>query len=413
MKNILIISTDLNRENDPDVSLSIASLLCYLKSAPSYGQDFIVEHHSVNLCQGKVTANLVLEKLQEKYHLNDFDFIFLSCYVWSEYLVKPLISLIRKQGYQQVIGLGGYQITYSSTPEKEYPGCQIFINGYGESSLLRAITDIHDYPVVLREAPNLLNLPSPYLTKEIELNMNQPMVRMETLRGCPFRCSFCAHRDLSYNKVYLYWEERVFAELALFKKYNVQKINVLDPIFNLGQRSLNILNEIKRIHLDALVSLQTRFENIRVKTGEQFLELCSQLNVHLEFGVQSINASEYIAVNRPNKLKHIEQVIKKLNGYGISYEISLIYGLPNQTYKSFLKSIDYFDVNGCSNIKAYPLMLLKGTELYNEKNKYKFQEETLGEYDIPVVTSSNTFSKNEWLKMHSVAENLTANKRYL
>ena len=149
MKNILIISTDLNRENDPDVSLSIASLLCYLKSAPSYGQDFIVEHHSVN--------------------------------------------------------------------------------------------------------------------------------------------------------------------------------------------------EIKRIHLDALVSLQTRFENIRGKTGEQFLELCSQLNVHLEFGVQSINASEYIAVNRPNKLKHIEQVIKKLNGYGISYEISLIYGLPNQTYKSFLKSIDYFD----------------------------------------------------------------------
>lgn len=414
MKKVLIVPFDLTRPGESPISLSIASLSAYLKNDARYGKEFNMEIFSINMLENKeIQAKDVFEQLTETYQIEKFDFIFLSCYIWSEHITNPLIRLLRKAGYKNVIGLGGYQITYSHTPTLEYPDCQIFITGYGEVSLLKAITEEQKYPVLFRDVPDIACLPSPYLSGEISIKHGQRMVRMETLRGCPYRCNFCAHRDLLTNKVYLFPEERVFEELAFFKYHDVQKINILDPIFNMGQRATKILEKIRDIDFQGLVSLQTRFENIRGEKGRKFLDLCSQISAHLEFGVQSIHASEYNAVNRPNKIEHIAQVMAELNKRGISYEISLIYGLPNQTYDSFCQSIEYVKNHGCIDIKAYPLMLLKGTELYYQKEVYNFREETIGDYQIPVVVSSNSFTESEWQQMHEIANSLVMNERYL
>ena len=101
----------------------------------------------------------------------------------------------------------------------------------------------------------------------------------------------------------------------------------------------------------------------------------------------------------------------RLNELGISYEVSLIYGLPNQTVQSFRKSISLLRENGCTDIAAFPLMLLKGTELYAEKEKWGMEEEIVGDFGIPTVTSSNSFTKNEWLQMNDLAVSLMPNKR--
>jgi hypothetical protein len=39
------------------------------------------------------------------------------------------------------------------------------------------------------------------------------------------------------------------------------------------------------------------------------------------------------------------------------------------------------------------------------------KEEVIGDFDIPVVTSSNTFNKDEWFGMQEVAKRLTDNIR--
>ncbi|MGB0432498.1 MAG: hypothetical protein ACPGLV_18625, partial [Bacteroidia bacterium] len=103
--------------------------------------------------------------------------------------------------------------------------------------------------------------------------------------------------------------------------------------------------------------------------------------------------------------------LSDLNKRKISYEISLIYGLPNQTVRSFQQSIDFLQQNGCNNITAFPLMLLKGTELYNQKSKWKMKEEPLGKFKIPTVTSSKSFDKSDWLEMKEIANNLMSNAR--
>jgi len=222
---------------------------------------------------------------------------------------------------------------------------------------------------------------------------------------------FCAHRDLNSNKVHAYPKDRIVEELSIFKNKSVQKVNILDPVFNAGAAYLDILREIRRIGLNSEVSLQTRFEAIKGVKGQTFLNLCAEMNVHLEFGVQTVMEDEYKAVRRPNHVRMIKSLMKELNGRDISYEVSLIYGLPNQTPESFRRSVDFVEENGCDNLTAYPLMLLKGTELYAEREKWGFKEKRMGMFGIPFVMRSHSFSEDEWCEMKGLAEDLNPNAR--
>jgi len=348
------------------------------------------------------------------FQLQNFDTIAISSYIWNEYLLNPLIKNLRKLGFVGKIVLGGYQISYS-TKEKlryEYPGADIFIFGYAEKSLLQSILiDKPAEPIYFDYSVDFSKIPSVSLSDEIKILQGQKMIRLETKRGCPYKCSFCAHRDLRKNQVYEHKISKIFEELSFFKSKNVKRINILDPIFNIGNDYLNILKEVKRINFDGKITLQTRFEMIKGEKGEKFLNLVERINAHLEFGLQTIIEDEYKVINRPNDIKIISNILHQLKIRNISYEVSLIYGLPNQTIDSFQYSIDFLISNGCSNIIAYPLMLLKGTELYKQKEKYHFLEKTFGDFNVPTVIASNSFSKNDWLKMNKIAKRLNLKAR--
>ncbi len=416
MKNLCIISFDLIRQGDPSGSLAIASLLAYLKQDERYGHAFHCTHTSFNLLENPCVSPLqVIQTLLEREDLSTLDYIALSCYVWSEFLINPVIQLLRSHGFSGAIILGGYQISYANNQllQKDYPDCQIFVKGYAEESLLQALfSEPKDWPLVLNEEPDFSSIPSAYLSGEIVIAERQARVRFETKRGCPYRCSFCAHRDLQRNRVYRHEGEKILQELRLFQEKHVQKINVLDPVFNLGQEYLPILEYMNELRLKAQVALQTRFENIQGSQGERFLDLCTDLNVLLEFGLQSIQEAELEVIHRKNKKGHIETLFKRLHALNIPYEISLIYGLPNQTFSSFKGSVDFLKAQDCQNIKAYPLMLLKGTELYEQREKWNCQEKVIGDFHIPVVVSANSFDEQEWFRMKALAESLDVCERY-
>src|SRR5262249_51432556 len=150
-------------------------------------------------------------------------------------------------------------------------------------------------------------------SQELKVEEGQLRVRLETKRGCPYRCSFCAHRDLQRNRVYFHNTNKVFKELVYLKGKGVKKINVLDPVFNIGKEYLSILEKAVNINLKSLLSLQTRFENIQGSNGEKFLELCSCLNVLLEFGIQTIQEEELLPINRKNNQSNTENILKRLN----------------------------------------------------------------------------------------------------
>ena len=53
MKKLLIISFDLIRQGESNTSLSIGSILSFIKQDEQYGDKFIAEHLSINMLSGQ------------------------------------------------------------------------------------------------------------------------------------------------------------------------------------------------------------------------------------------------------------------------------------------------------------------------------------------------------------------------
>ncbi|GAB5527006.1 MAG: hypothetical protein Roseis2KO_48780 [Roseivirga sp.] len=390
--------------------------MSFVKEQEGYGEEFTVENLSINSFNNSNCTEDDFENYFKTTEFSQLHSIAISAYVWNDRLTNPLISYLRKAGFNGKIVLGGYQITYGKNEQLkyDYPDCDIFISGYAESSLLKSLDSKRCSKGTFIHTPlDFERIPSPYLSNELSVRKNQGMVRMETKRGCPYRCSFCAHRDLTLNKIYRNPLDKVFQELQLFRDKGVKRVNIIDPIFNVGNQYLDILKEIDRLGFrDTTFTLQTRFELIKGKTGKDFLSLISKTNAHLEFGIQTVIPAEYEAIQRPNNPQHIAKLFNDLNECGISYEVSLIYGLPEQTVDSFKRSVEFVQDHGCTKIAAYPLMLLKGTELFDRKENWQMLEQPMGEFDIPVVTSSTTFDFDDWLEMDQIANSLMFNNRF-
>lgn len=406
MKKLLLITFDFTRPDEPATSLAVGSLMSRLRMDPRYGSEFVAEHVSFNLYnREELTTDHILANISRKNHLTDVHAIAIGCYVWASRLINPLLSALRANGYQGRIILGGYDIASREEIATEYPLANVFILGYAEESLVQAI----DIPlgrdtVILDREPNFQILPSPYLTGDIAVEQGQGRVRLETKRGCLRKCAYCAHKDLQRNKLYSHELSRVYAELSYLHKLQVRKLNIVDPSFNQGSTYRDVLRRCATIGFQANIALQVCFEDITGREGDEFVDLCSSLNITLEFGLQTIVEPEMRLINRVNNIPHVQRVMEVLRHRGIPYEVSLIYGLPGQSFESFRESMAFLIDKGCAVIRSFPLKLLKGTTLWGTRHTWGAVETPEGPFDIPVVTASNSFTRDEWERMRSLSK---------
>lgn len=400
---VLIVSFDLVREGEPATSLSVATLLAAASGDP--GAPHLL-HAPVNLlAEPRPTADDVVEALARDYDLPSLDAVAVSAYVWGEALVRPVLRGLRAAGFGGRLLLGGYQVSYAAPEALSalYPEADAFVAGYAEAALVEALADRRPGVRVFASTPDFDALPSPYLTGALPVAEGQPRARLETKRGCPYRCSFCAHRDLRTHRVHRRPADRALAELAYLEACSVGKVNVLDPVFNMGAEYLPLLRELAGRGFGPTLALQSRIENVRGDAGAEYLDLAASLGATLEFGLQSVHPAELSAVQRKNALAHTAETLAAMTARGIDYEVSVIYGLPRQTARSFEETLAFLADAGAPVVHAFPLMLLRGTELYDERDRYGFVEAPVGAFDIPTVVASDTFSHDEWLAMDARA----------
>lgn len=380
---ILMVSFDLIRQNDPPKSFAIASLLASLKNNEQIKAKYVFSHLSINVLYRKADWQSTIKS----YNLRKYSFIAVSAYIWNEIYTNDLLKYLRENKFTGKIILGGYQITNSSDSDLKlkYPLADFFVKGFAEQQLAE---------ILLGKKCEQINIAAVYLNGEIKVKENMEMLRFETKRGCPYSCSFCRHRDIFGQKIAEHDYEKILSELDYLLSMKVKKINIIDPIFHIGKNYLKILRYIVAKKTSTVFSLQCRLEYIATDSGRKFLELCEQGNFILEFGLQTLNEKESKLINRQNKFSHIKTALNMLNESSIKYEISLIHGLPSQTLKSFSQGLEFLKKHCKGNVKTYPLMLLPGTPLYSEKDKWAFKEE-LNELGIPIVVESSSFSRNE------------------
>lgn len=397
MRRLAIVGLDWLRAKDPPLSLGLASIVANL-------QRHAIPHevHSINIAGGMDQDAL------ERIISSDASDICVGAFVWNEPYVQEILQ--RVGGHQRVV-LGGPQISYAERGKLEsyYPRADVFIRGYAEDALAQYAMGNH-VPGIhyaglrdmgLQASPSLSELPSPF--KVLEPNSFH---RWETQRGCAYQCSFCQHRDPEHRGVSRFAEARLTYELEQLRR--TPDIALLDPIFN--HRLDHTTWVLERIHRCRL-ALQIRPEKIT----RDFLRACEQTraNVILEMGVQSLDPEEMRHIDRikgADPAKCVDLVKRKLllaEECGARKEISLIYGLPGQTYDSFMRTYDWCKTHTTASISTFPLMLLRGTPIHRMRDHWGMREGIVEHSwrltaNIPHVVETNTMSTSDLVRISTM-----------
>ncbi len=418
---LILIALDWTRPKDPPISLGQASIVAHAKQA-----GVPVVSHSWAVNDPAFKPSEVVQFVQG--HQTPHTAVALGGFIWNEHALQSIISALKRDQFPGPIIMGGPQISYTTQGvEKFYPEVDIFIRGYAEDAIVQlaqakdvdatqkqSIRGVHyagETDLGLSAAIELNKLPSPYLTGLIK---PQPFIRWETQRGCPFTCAFCQHREATPMKDRsVFALPRVVEEARWITEHPIiQDVAVVDPTFNSGTQYLKVLDALIQGKYSGKLALQCRAEMVT----PEFLDKVEKINryghVVLEFGLQTIHKLEQAHITRPNNLAKVSRVLSEVEARGILCEISLIFGLPGQTVNSFRESISFCIQHKVPVIHAFPLMLLRGTPLYNDKEKFSLIESSQErphqlprvQENIPHVISSASFTYKDWKEMATMAE---------
>lgn len=427
-KKVLQLSLDWCRPKDPPISLGAASIVSHLRN---HKVDVVPLSYNTN--SPHFDTDAVIHDIFAS-SPNEHTLLGIGAFIWNETNLQDILSKLHNYNFPGKILLGGPQISYATgNLEEYYPLVDIFCRGYAEDAVLKLVTSSTiDKPlpeiggIVYKGLPdmkqqatcNLNTLPSPFLDGTVP---PQKFLRWETQRGCPFRCSFCQHRESdlptasSFHIRQPLKNSRILDEVEWLTRKQVTDIAVIDPTFNAGPNYLEVMDSFIYHKFQGKLALQCRFEMIKDVFLEKVVQLNSQgARIVLEFGLQTAIKNEAKAIQRPNQMKRVEDTIAKLKAMEIEYEVSLIFGLPLQTLNSFVESVNFCLGHEVPVVKAWPLMILRGTPLDTRlmREAYGLKEMSISASDeidrvqvnIPHVVSSSTFSYKEWVKMAKVAD---------
>lgn len=403
--DLLFISLDWSRPKDLRIPLSMASIEAYF--AENQIGNVKAEFKNFNLNSPTFDIRVVQTAIDECHP----KILALGGYIWNEKYVPDLVRWTKGRYPETIIIMGGPQVTYGDhNLVREYSGVDYFIRGEGEvpfTELVNLLSRYHvppldfldKYAIYTAETltqekcdriftVDLDKLVSPYLSRILPVEQNQAFVRWETLRRCPYRCSFCQYH-LAGHKMGELNHERLFHELEYFKAKDVQEINVLDPIFNLrADHYLEICAKIDDLGMRSRFYFQCRLELLCLPGGKQFLEFCRDHDVWLEFGVQTFREEESAAIERGNKYPEIDRAIEMLHQFKVPFDLHLIFGLPFQSFNDFLWNYDRARDASPNGLYVFPLNVLKGTALYQQRDDWGYEFDT-GDHNI--------FLKSKWM----------------
>jgi len=102
-------------------------------------------------------------------------------------------------------------------------------------------------------------------------------------------------------------------------------------------------------------------------------------------------------------MNRVDGALSLVRKHGITHEVSLIFGLPTQTVESFEQSVEFCLRNRVPVIRAFPLMVLRGTPLEADRSRWSLVESA---GPMPVVISSNSFDVADWEYMAGLSDAL-------
>ena len=270
------------------------------------------------------------------------------------------------------------------------------------------------------ERLDLSTLSSPYLAGRMDKFLDDPYLApiVETNRGCPYSCSFCAWGSATQSKVRQFPLEQVLEEIKYVtaRSANPQKLLYLaDANFGMLKRDEEIARTIAECGAENNFPKQT-YVYFAKNTNKQVIRVAEMMKsvTSMSMSKQSINDSVLENIKRKNiPHQQYDALSLECQKRGISTFSELIYGLPGETYESFVSGVIQ-TVRQKASVAMYPMLLIEGAENHTVEHRQDFDIKTMYrvipryistmpglrtlEYE-EVGISNSALSFEDWLKI--------------
>jgi hypothetical protein len=330
--------------------------------------------------------------------LDDPLLVAFTIYFWNRAQSLELARRVKEQWPDCRIVAGGNDVSYQQdTLFSEAPWVDVLVHGEGElrfvdlvKSLLHegeglASIDGITYwpgagrdrgPVTTKPAARIADLatvPSPLsVYSDSELSATTLLV-YETNRGCPYSCAFCYWGGATNSKIRQFPMERIEADLerAVRLAGPNMMLALADANFGILPRDVEIARMLVDIcdrHGKKLDFFVTWAKNC----NKRILETAALLRdggllAPVTISAQSFSPTVLDLAQRSNiRLDNFRQLQSQFRDLGIPTYTDLIWGMPGETYESFLAGVEETLAAGGAPV-MFPLLLLNNTDYTRER----------------------------------------------
>ena len=398
---------------------SVASVWCYAVHLPEFSD--------------RIRLNQIVFRREHTDALSatlaQDDQVLFSCYVWNWQYNLTLARKIKQINPAVQIIFGGPQVSEHRLNQQIllYPFVDVWITSEGELSYAEYLTDYFNNSVKPRYSVQRLtdlHIPSVYTSGIFtELIQNNPDIEwsttLETVRGCPFKCSFCDWGSLTYDRVYQFPEHRVQADIDWIADNQIVYVFVADANFGMfPERDLRIAGWMTAAQ-DRCGYPEVWNTNWHKNSRQNVIPILKQLtqggrNRAMTISVQSMTPDVQTAIERRNMdSSHLKQMFDLINTEGLPSYTELILPLPLETEASWRSGLaQVLQIGQHNSIEVWFHQLLENaTSNQSHIQQYQFEIRELTGYvsgipepgdDTPaessaVVVATSTLSYSEFL----------------
>ena len=298
--------------------------------------------------------------------LHDFDAVALSSFTARIKDAYRLADRYRAAGVKVI--LGGLHVTAMPWEAKRH--ADAIVVGEGEPVWLELLADL--------QAGKLKSI---YDSRNREYSLdNAPMPRFELLdidrynrltvqtqRGCPFRCEFCAASILISPKYKLKPVEKVIAEIRRIKALWPQ------PFIEFADDNTFVNKHRSKELMHALAKENVRWfteTDVSVADDDELLSLmrdsgCAQVLIGFESPVLSgLDGLEQHANWKAKQVDHYLEAIRRIQDHGITVNGCFILGLDGTGPESFDRVFEFVRASGLFEAQITLLTPFPGTPFY-------------------------------------------------
>jgi radical SAM superfamily enzyme YgiQ (UPF0313 family) len=296
-----------------------------------------------------------------------FDLVAISTFTAQFYEACDVADFYRSHGIPVVMG----GITVSALAEQAGQYCTSVVIGEGESLWPQVLADFERGTLKPRyvQSPagqfDLRDAPMPRFDLLDPAKYNR--ITVQTSRGCPHRCEFCASSILLTSRYKVKPVEKILAEIHAIKRIWPR------PFIEFADDNSFVNREHSKRLLRALVPEKLRWfteADVRVAEDDEMLGLmrdsgCQQVLIGLESPRRaSLEGLDLNSNWKARQQDHYAAAVAKIQSYGITVNGCFILGLDADTREVFDEVLRFVRESGLYEVQVTFQTAFPGTPLY-------------------------------------------------